>query len=209
MTSFPKPREQGPKASIEDVLDDSHRTAAVLAVTNVLFTARSGIIMAQLVDGLPSRNVAIESRGLYVHVDHPLREHLELCEGVLERTRALLAAFDASKLRIEQSVLEHFQATDPNSHQFNLRLIEITAVAIHEISLSLFEDKTKSHDDDEIRRVTLWQTPPIVLDDDDRQEVLPHPPAKPTLFYHYRYINFEGYPAGLADAAGYWAEVCI
>lgn len=104
-------------------------------------------------------------------------------------------------------VLEQLQATKPNSHQFNLRLIETTAVAIHEISVSLFEDKTKSHDEDEIRRFTLWQTPPTVLNDDGRQEVLPHPPPKPTLFYHCRYLNLENYPAGLADAAGYWAEV--
>lgn len=106
-------------------------------------------------------------------------------------------------------VLEQFQATEADSDQFNLRLIEITAVAIHEISVSLFEDKNKSHDEDEIHRVKMWQTPPTVINSDGRQEVLPHPPPKPILFYHYRYLNHENYPAGLADAAGYWAEVRI
>lgn len=110
---------------------------------------------------------------------------------------------------INVQVLEQFQATEPDSDQFNLRLIEITAVAIHEISVSLFQEKPKPHDENEIHRVTTWQTPPTVINSDGRQEVLPHPPPKPILFYHYRYLNHENYPAGLADAAGYWAEVRI
>lgn len=104
MTSFPKPREQGPKASIEDVLDTQHRSAAVLAVSNVISIARSELTMAQLIDGLPLCTVAEEARGGYIHKDHPLRKHPELCEGVLDRTRAWLAAVEVAKLRIEQSV---------------------------------------------------------------------------------------------------------
>lgn len=125
------------------------------------------------------------------------------------RSRMLLELRVAATSLINVQVLEQFQATDPDSDQFNLRLIEITAVAIHEIYVSLFEDKNKSHDEDEIHRVTMWQTPPTVINSDGRQEVLPHPPPKPILFYHYRYLNHENYPAGLADAAGYWAEVRI
>ena len=115
----------------------------------------------------------------------------------------------AASSLINVQVLEQFQATEPNSHLFNLRLIEITAVAIHEIAVLLFDDKNKSHDEDEIRRFTSWQTPPTIIDDEGRQEVLPHPPPKPTLFYHCLYLNFENYPGGLADVAGYWAEVCL
>lgn len=112
-------------------------------------------------------------------------------------------------IKLIAQVLEQFQQTKHDSHQFNLRLIETTAVAIHEISVSVFENKEKSHEEDEISRVALWQTPPTVLNYDGRQEVLHHPPPKPTLFNHYRYNNHENYPAGLADIAGYWAEVCV
>lgn len=125
------------------------------------------------------------------------------------RSRMLLELRVAATPLINVQVLEQFQATDPDSDQFNLRLIEITAVAIHEISVTLFGDKNKYHDEDEIHRVTMWQTPPTVINSDGRQEVLPHPPPKLILFYHYRYLNHENYPAGLADAAGYWAEVRI
>lgn len=104
-------------------------------------------------------------------------------------------------------MLEQFQATDPSSDQFNLRLIETTAVAIHEIAVLASEYKPKSHDEDEIRSVTLWKTPPIVIGGSDYHEILPHLPPHPTLFFHYQYLNHENFPAGLADAAGYWAEV--
>lgn len=104
MTSFPKPREPGPKASIEDVLDTQHSSAAVLAITNILSTTRSELTMAQLFDGLPLYSVAMEIRGCYIHKKHPLCKHSELCAGVLDRTRAWLAAFQVSKLQIEQSV---------------------------------------------------------------------------------------------------------
>lgn len=252
MTSFPKPREQGTKASIEDILDVQHCSAAVLAVTNLISTSRAEITMAQLIDGLPLCDIAVEGRAPPIHKDHPLGEHLELCEGVLDKTRAKLGVLEVSKLRIEQSVcqtchhrrerhplpwmllcqspfslvalsavgsrranhdqvLEHFQATDPRSHHFNLRLVETAAVAIHEIAISLFEDKPKSHDEDEIRRVTLWQKAPIIVNRHDvpAGEPLPPPSPEPTLFYHYRYLDHESYPAGLGDMAAYWAEVCI
>lgn len=106
MSLFPKPRKQGPKALIEDVLDVQHRSAAVLAITNLLSTSRAEVIMAQLIDGLPLCDIAIEGYGPPIHRDHPLREHLELCEGVLDKTRAWLGALEVSKLRIEQSVCQ-------------------------------------------------------------------------------------------------------
>ncbi|POS80607.1 hypothetical protein DHEL01_v200989 [Diaporthe helianthi] len=199
MTSFPKPRKQGPKASIEDILDVQHHSAAILAITNALSTSRAEMIMAQLVDGLPLCDTTVEGRAPPIHKDHPLRGHLELCEGVLDKTRAWLRALE---------VLEQFQATDPGSHHFNLRLVETTAVAIHEIAIWLFEAKPKSHDEDELRRVTLWQKTPTVVQAQDvpAGEPLPPPPPKPTLFYHYQYFYHESYPARLGDMAGYWAE---
>lgn len=108
-------------------------------------------------------------------------------------------------------VLEQFQATQPGSHHFNLRLIETTVVVIHEIAISLFEDKTKSHDEDELRCVTLWRKDPIIVNryDVPPGESLPPPSPEPTLFYHSQYLNHESYPAGLGDMAAYWAEVCI
>lgn len=106
MTSFPKPREQGTKASIEDILDAQHCSAAVLAIANVISTSRAEITMAQLIDGLPLCDIAREGRAPPVHKDHPLCEHLELCEGVLDKTRTWLGALEVSKLRIEQSVCQ-------------------------------------------------------------------------------------------------------
>jgi hypothetical protein len=117
---------------------------------------------------------------------------------------------DGSHRANNGQVLEQFQATDPGNYHFNLRLIETTVVAIHEVAISLFEDKTKAHDEKEIRRVTLWRKDPIIVNKYDVPpgEPLPPPPPKPTLFYHRRYWYWENYPAGLGDMAAYWAEVC-
>lgn len=107
MTSFPRPREQQcPKTSIEDILDEQHRSAVILAVTNILSTSQAEITLAQLVDGLPLRDVAKEGRGHTIGIGHPLQEHMELCDGALDRTRACLGALEVSKLRIEQSVCQ-------------------------------------------------------------------------------------------------------
>lgn len=108
-------------------------------------------------------------------------------------------------------MLEQFQAADLGSHHFNLRLVEITVVAIHEIAILLFEDRTKSHNEDELRRVTLWRMDPIVVNryDVPPGESLPPPSPEPTLFFHSQYLDHESYPAGLGDMAAYWAEVCI
>ncbi|KAG8164489.1 hypothetical protein KVR01_006407 [Diaporthe batatas] len=199
MPSFPKPREQGPKASIGDILDVQHGSAAILAITNILSTSRAEITMAQLIDGLPLRHIAKEGRGHTIGIGHPLQEHRELCEGALDRARAWVGALD---------VLEQFQATDPGSHNFNLRLVETTVVAIHEIAIELFEDRNKSHNEEELRRVTLWRMDPIIVNryDVPPGEALPPPSPQPTLFFHSRYLDYENYPAGLGDMAAYWAE---
>jgi hypothetical protein len=106
MTSFPKPREQGPKAPIGDILDVQHRDAAIRAITNILSTSPAEITMAQLIDGLPLRDIAREGHTPPIHRVHPLQEHSELCEGVLDRTRAWLGSLEVPKLRIEQSVCQ-------------------------------------------------------------------------------------------------------
>lgn len=124
MTSFPKPREQGPKVSIEDILDVQHRSAAILAITNVLSASRAEITMAQLIDGLPLRNIAKEGRGHTISIGHPLQEHLELCEGALDRTRAWLRALEVSKLRIEHSVCQAYHCRrGHHAPRFHCRLL--------------------------------------------------------------------------------------
>ncbi|KAI3399764.1 hypothetical protein diail_5832, partial [Diaporthe ilicicola] len=114
MTSFPRPREPGPKSPIEDVLDVRHCGAVVLAVSNVLSTATAELTIAQLIDGLPLCSIAMESRAGFIHRNHPLRKHQELCDGVLGKTKTWLADLEVSKLRIENS----HHRTAPYLHKY-------------------------------------------------------------------------------------------
>ncbi len=85
-------------------------------------------------------------------------------------------------------------------------MIELVAVAIHQIAVLLFSLDTDLHKHDDI---TNWAPPKAdsVLDEMFWDE-FPNGPL-PTLFCHPWYIDYEQYPNGAADMAGYWAEACI
>jgi hypothetical protein len=78
-------------------------------------------------------------------------------------------------------------------------LIELVAVAVHQIAALLFELDTSVHKDDGI---TDWAPP--------KSETLYwkwHPDGPhPTLFHHRWYLDYAQYPRRVADVVGYWAE---
>jgi len=83
------------------------------------------------------------------------------------------------------------------------RLVEMAAVAIHEIAVQLFKKLgTSLHTNDPI---ASWVPP---KDDWNFWFVNPEG-AWPTLFRHRFYVNNNQYPDGLADVVGYWAETRI
>ena len=80
-----------------------------------------------------------------------------------------------------------------------MRLIELVAVAIHQVAVQLYELGTSLHKDDSI---VSWKPPrdhPIfwIYNPDG---------APPTLFQHRQYRYYDQYPDGIADGVGYWAE---
>lgn len=88
-----------------------------------------------------------------------------------------------------------------SSKKFNLRLIELTACALHQIGVLLFQ-VDKLHDPTttqglDIDDVTSWERPP-----DQWARTKPWP----TLFMHLHFGAHEQYPNGIADIVGYWAE---
>lgn len=88
-----------------------------------------------------------------------------------------------------------------------MRLLEMVAIAIHQIAAVLFNLYPKSHTEEHIKFVTEWQKPPSWVEDYGRRRwEEPLFPAPPTHFFHYAYLDFDLYPNGLADVAGYWAE---
>jgi hypothetical protein len=77
-----------------------------------------------------------------------------------------------------------------------MQLIELAALAVHEIAVQLFQMEPAFHLEDEI---APWKPPNGHLSADIEEQW-------PTLFRHTWYLNYQQYPHGLADVAGFWAE---
>ena len=82
-------------------------------------------------------------------------------------------------------------------------MIEMVAIAVHQIAATLFELDTSVHKNDGI---TEWAPPKS----DYRYWEWWHPDGPlPSLFHHDWYKDYDQYPRGVADMVGYWAEARI
>lgn len=99
-------------------------------------------------------------------------------------------------------LLQAYRSTTPSTRDFNLRLIELTAVALHQIAIFVFRLGRRLHDPSttqgkDIEGVTLWEREP-----DEWARLIPWP----TMFTHPNFVAMEQYPNGVADMVGYWTE---
>ncbi|KAH9991313.1 hypothetical protein F4779DRAFT_249005 [Xylariaceae sp. FL0662B] len=189
------------RISLARLEEGPHRNILDRAIRNVLSTDISEITLAQIVDGLPLSEIERDTytgHG-YLTADHPLHQkHKQLCPGVLEKTRQLYSDFNIDSLQISTKLLHEYRISAPGSRTFQMRLIELAAVAIHQIAVQLYKLGTSLHKDDGI---TSWEPPkdhPIWFYNPDG--------APPTLFQHRQYRYYDQYPDGIADGVAYWAE---
>ncbi|KAF9773639.1 hypothetical protein IL306_008521, partial [Fusarium sp. DS 682] len=183
-----------------DVLDEAHRDAVTVAISRILDTETAEITYAQIIDGLPLGEDAFEARGGTPHSDHPINYcHDELCAGILDKTREFRRQFDPQILKFDSRLLFAYQAASPGSRSFNTRLMELVAVAIHQIAVILFNLDESLHKND---GVTEWAPP---KSDKIWWSHNPNGP-KPTMFFHHWYLSHYRYPNGISDVVGYWAE---
>ncbi|KAF4469570.1 hypothetical protein FALBO_3532 [Fusarium albosuccineum] len=183
-----------------DVLDGAHHDIFKRAITRILDTDIAEITYAQIVDGLPLADVAYDSAGGGPYDDHPIYDvHNELCPGVLDKTREFRQSFDPQILKFDSRLLFAYRSAAPGSRLFNIHLIEIISLAVHQIAVVLFKLDESLHKDD---GVTEWAAP---KSDEFYWQHWPNGPL-PTLFNHPWYLDHDQYPEGAADMAGYWAE---
>lgn len=82
-----------------------HRDILERAIRNVLSTELAMFTFAQIVDGLPTADVAWDRRYPGIFGDHIIDEvHEELCPGALEKARELHDGFDVSALMFDPKV---------------------------------------------------------------------------------------------------------
>ncbi|KAK3297370.1 uncharacterized protein B0H64DRAFT_392019 [Chaetomium fimeti] len=195
-----------------DGLDLQHSDAITRAVLRLLDTELAVQTYGQIIDGVPLCDVARGQQGHRVYRGHPLENHNTLCPGVVDTVKQFRADFNMERLKFDTKLLEAFQAAAPNSRPFQLRLIELTAVTVHEIAVILHKGKMRLHDRhttdprNSVEQVTRWRRQ-VEQDTGDSR----YPPIRllgpwPTLFTHPQYCNYPEYPDGLADNVGYWAE---
>lgn len=144
------------KSTVADVLDDRHQAVFQRAMTNVLATDLAELTFAQLVDGLPLLEFAIDmSRHSHTR-EEPVCKHTELCPGAMDQARALRQIFNPLTMEIRSDVsftplgtltpelilsdtqfkvLNRYQSVPVGSKASKLPLIELIAVAIHALAV--------------------------------------------------------------------------
>ncbi|KAK4173891.1 hypothetical protein QBC36DRAFT_50336 [Triangularia setosa] len=190
-----------------EVLDPEHYHVLVKAIRNILSTELAELSIAQLIDGLPLMIWVFEGRGCLLGKGHPMLEHENLCEGAIEQARLFRDTFDPAILQFSSKVMQAYQDSGIGSREFKMRLVELTAVAVHNVAVLLYQKQPKLHSQEEIDATVSWTMPPRWIADDGlkprwEEDIEPHP----TLFYHVNYLDHDRYTHGLADVAGYWAE---
>ncbi|KAL2272412.1 hypothetical protein FJTKL_06580 [Diaporthe vaccinii] len=119
------PPEHVDTCCVSDVLDTNHQSIFATAMSNMLSTEIAEQRSAQIIDGLPLKDVAFSLRTHeYTRYD-PVFSHHKLCPGVLENTRELRDDFDPKAMELRTDVLQRYQEVPAGSQASKLPLLEL------------------------------------------------------------------------------------
>ncbi|KAK2799482.1 hypothetical protein FQN50_008454 [Emmonsiellopsis sp. PD_5] len=176
-----------------------HYAALQLAMSKILSTSLATETFAQIVDGLPTRDVYLD----YYDSRRPdFEENLVPSPPAMDAVESYRKKFDIGCLQVDTNIAQAYQNASRGTKEFNLRLIEILAILCHEIAVYLYnayDGGLRKPDSAEVYR----QMPkPSVLPLGKPQPVK----LKPAELFHPYYQDWQQYPHGIADIVGYWAE---
>ncbi len=86
-------------------LDRQHLRALTTAIHSLIHTEVAEFTYAQIIDGYPTTDSSHEFDWRPDLPDHPVKSHMNLCDGAIERTRVFRSAFDPLSLRFNPSVI--------------------------------------------------------------------------------------------------------
>lgn len=98
------PPAQVEKSTPGQVLDHLHQQKFRRALLNVLSTSIAEQTLAQILDGLPLKDVAWDKRYHRHYFEEPVFHHTELCPDVLEKTINFRETFEPLTLNIPSRV---------------------------------------------------------------------------------------------------------
>lgn len=88
-----------------DLPPGEHGDTLIRAITNVLATELALFTFAQIIDGLPTAEVAWDRRYPGIFVDHVIEDvHEDLCDGAMDKAREMSGKWDPSILMFSPKV---------------------------------------------------------------------------------------------------------
>ncbi|KAK4033968.1 hypothetical protein C8A01DRAFT_19160 [Parachaetomium inaequale] len=187
-------------------LAQHHRDVFDRALRNVLATELAQTTYAQIIDGFPIVSVAKDARWGHIDHEHPVfaNNHDKICPGAWEKMEEFHSSFNVGVLTMDKRLLHAYSAESVGSRAFQLRLIEMVAVAVHELAVLLYNmGDMQQHND-----WKTWKPPKRHYQCQPSDPEWQWPELQPylTLFFHFAFLEHEQYPEGVADIVGYWAE---
>ncbi|KAG8158740.1 hypothetical protein KVR01_011183 [Diaporthe batatas] len=184
-------------------LDGEYLASLKQAMTNLLSTPLAEFAYAQIIDGMPTRDSYFGPR--HCHKGAPVLNHLELCPGIMEKTRAFRSQFDVLSLNFEPKTIQAYQDTTLGSAAFKLRLLELIVIACHNIAVYLYQLDEGAHKHAEWEKWHTEMRDALAKEDSEESRDLRAEYGPPTPFFR-SYRAYKKYPNGLEDVAGYWVE---
>lgn len=133
----------------------SHREPVTQILATILSTPLAAQTYAQIIDGLPVRDVrnAYECRRRDIHI------HVEPCAEATQVWEAFGDHFQCHILQFDAPFVQAYQNCTVGTKDFNLRLPELSVVACHEIAALLYKNADGGVSIHEER-----PTPQVILD---------------------------------------------
>ncbi|KAK7518626.1 hypothetical protein IWZ03DRAFT_151706 [Phyllosticta citriasiana] len=180
-------------------LSQEHVQALKTTLARVLDTEIAKRTFAQILDGLPLD----QERYARPRV-HPLVDgKCEVCSEAYDALEAFQNNFSFDMLRFDVKKAQAYQNSSFGGDEFKKHLLEMTAVAIHDIGVELFDRA-----DGGLHQVKYVPIEPLEELSEQSTEGTTKEQISP-LFYHSDYFEWNQYPRGLADCVGYWTEKSI
>jgi hypothetical protein len=191
-TTMASPNARNPSKITVSNLTGDHLSTFENVLSSILSTDLAQLTYSQIIDGLPVRDVW----NAYACRRSDIDEHVEPCSEAIEVWKAFRDSFQSHTLQFASRTVQGYQNTTPGTKDFNVRLLELVAVACHDTAALLYQIAKGG-----VGKHAERSPGPTILHYDG----VPYPPI-PTDFYHTEYRDWEQYPQGVADMVGYWAE---
>lgn len=92
------------KSVVAQSLDGAHQVVFKRAMANILATELAGLTFAQLIDGLPLWDVAMDQSRKTHTKEEPVYNHKQLCHGAMEKMREMREQFDPLAMEVRADV---------------------------------------------------------------------------------------------------------